>query len=446
MTRRAMQVWLTADDSLDAIRSARVWARLDARLAREGDGAVAGVPAMRARARRFAIAGVAAAVAIAAVAALVVGSGRGAPTADIAMVAPPGGVMATTLGPYARATVVGPAQLAIAADAGSATTVHMTAGAVFAEFDGGRGRSLRIETPHAVVTIVGTRFSVEATATATCVAVAHGRVRVDTPTGTTLIDGGSRWCSDHATAPLAPSERARLDQFLPPPVAASEPVVVPLAAAAPAPPPADLVAPIVAPAAVPAPPAATAASASAITTAPAPAHPVTAAAAAPPPPPSAEQLYERADTALAHDDAATADRLLATVVTTAPASPLADQALYERARLAFARHDWPAALARLDELAARTASPLAEPALYLRCRVALESPGHAGDAAACLAGYRRAFPAGPHDADALGHLAELAFAAGGCDAARALTRELARSHATSDVARAWLARCPEAPP
>ena len=157
---------------------------------------------------------------------------------------------------------------------------------------------------------------------------------------------------------------------------------------------------------------------------------------------TAEQRYEAAERALASKDPATADKILAELVAAEPSSPLAAEALYERARLAFERRAWGEARSQLDALAAHHDAALAEPAQYLRCRIAVESRDH--DAASCLQNYRGVYAKGPHDQDVLGLLTQLAMDAGGCAAAAEPIAELARTYPKSKLARAWLARCPEA--
>jgi outer membrane protein assembly factor BamD (BamD/ComL family) len=160
-----------------------------------------------------------------------------------------------------------------------------------------------------------------------------------------------------------------------------------------------------------------------------------------PPRPTADELYRAAEAALAVNDLAAADRALAALVADHPASALLDQALYERARIAYQRHAWSAARRHLAQLAAIPNTSFAEPGHYLRCRIAVQT-GEA-TAAACLAGYRTAFPRSPHDLDALALLVQLAHARAGCPGAENLIDELAQSYPRTTLAAAWRARCPE---
>jgi hypothetical protein len=458
MSRPLIRMVFTADERLDDVTRARIWSRLHERLAKPE------APPSR---RPYAIAG--AVLAVAAAVALVVGLRRGR-DAEITLTAPADSVVTTRLGPYAPATIVGPATLAV--DGGDETRIRLTAGAIYAEFEGGPGRSLRIDAPGAVITVVGTRFAVEATESGTCVSVSHGRVRVDADGSTRFVDSDQRWCTGDAHAPAAidAGTRATIERFTTAqraPVTAGVPV--PASPSVPEHVASDPPRHDPAPAERPAPVAHPAPEHRAPTERPGPARhdPSTAppsplqlatpagwdTAPTPPPAPAprapdapapltAEQRYEAAERALARGDANTADRILAELVASDPTSSLAAEALFERARLAFERHAWGDARSHLDALAARHEAALAEPAHYLRCRIAVASHDH--DAATCLHDYRATYTSGPHDADVLGLLAQVAADRGGCDNARGAIADLARAHPDAKITRAWLARCPEA--
>ena len=165
----------------------------------------------------------------------------------------------------------------------------------------------------------------------------------------------------------------------------------------------------------------------------------------PPPPPApltAEQLYARADAALARQDLAAADKALALISTIQPPPPLAGQAIFDRARIAYQRHDWAAARAHLAKLDGIADTALRESGEYLTCRIGVES--HDARAAACLTGFRKAYPQSAHDRDSLGALTGLAYAAGGCAAAKADIGELVSRYPHSALAAAWRAKCEEA--
>jgi TolA-binding protein len=449
---------LTADDRLDDIKRAQIWARIDARLDE---------PAPR---RRWwpAIA-LTSAAACAALAWLALRT-RG--TAEIAFVAPAETTLSTHLGPHTRAALVGPAHVELVGTPGDATAVRLRSGTLLAEFTGGPGRSLRVEAPGVVVEIVGTLFAVEARGDDTCVSVSHGRVRV-TPVGESAlaVSTGETWCRSHAIAPISPAMSDALGRHeavitataaappappivepLPLPAPAPSPIVEPLpppAAPPPAAPPPAAAAPRVDRAAVIAPrspavqrePVAIAHEPERVAESPSPSPAPAEPAPAPAPPPvTADSLYTSAESALAHGNAPAADRSLAQLLASFPDSALADQALYERARIAYQRHAYSDARAHLAHLAQLTSSALAEPGAYLTCRIAVET--HDAGAKPCLLAYRKAYPRSPHDLDVLGLLAELAYSAHQCTAAAPLVSELARRYPKSSLARAWTARCP----
>jgi hypothetical protein len=98
-------------------------------------------------------------------------------------------------------------------------SVRLSKGFVVTSFNGGRGRSLRLTTPSAVVEAVGTRFLVEVSAGgATTVAVADGKVRVTAGRVTRAVVGGELLTLDangRALQPVEPKGRPFLeDAFL----------------------------------------------------------------------------------------------------------------------------------------------------------------------------------------------------------------------------------------
>lgn len=161
---------------------------------------------------------------------------------------------------------------------------------------------------------------------------------------------------------------------------------------------------------------------------------------APAPRATADELYRRAEQALAARDPKTADRVLATLVAEYPGSTLVDQAHYDRARIAYQQRAWNVARGHLDRLAAIQTTRLAEPGHYLRCRIAVEARD---DAAACFIQYRTRFPRAPHDLEALGVIARHAYAQGGCVRASPITAELERTYPRTTLAASWRARCPQ---
>ncbi len=245
MTRdELLRAALVTGDALDDLQRARIWARVEDELA---------TPVARSwwRAPRPALA-IALAVTVVSLVAIV----RVRRPETRGFTAPRDATLALKLGPYARASLVGPAQVDVLGEPGEVTSVALRHGTLIAEFEGGPGRALRISAPGASVEIVGTLFAVEAHAASTCVAVAHGRVRMTTSARVLEIGGGETACSDQpAPHPSSPEMRDLLARHamviaeivapaipvatpLPPPVAA---IAVPPVAASPAratPPPA----------------------------------------------------------------------------------------------------------------------------------------------------------------------------------------------------------------
>ncbi|HEY1548123.1 MAG TPA: FecR domain-containing protein [Kofleriaceae bacterium] len=381
----------TLDDELDDIRRAQAWTRIAARLP---------APAKSRWPIGIAI-GCVAAVAVVVVFALLP---RAAPTR---FVAPADTRLSLHIDDATRAVLVGPAELEPVTHSAMTTVVRIRRGTLLGEFEGGHGRSLQILAPGAVVEIVGTLFSVEARADSTCVSVSHGTVKLTSAARVQFVTTGQRACSDEIVAsPIAPAMRDELARH------ESKPIVTPIVVAS-APPP--------------------------VTVAPLPPPPPPVVVAPPPPtatPLDAGRLYAAAERALAARDPAAADRALAKLVGEFPASKLLDQAYYERARIAFDLDAWTDARRDLDELARFTDSPLVEPGAYLRCRVAVAAAD--GSAATCFTDYRARFPRSPHDRDALTAIVELAFAAGGCAAAKPQIDELVARYPASST---WSARC-----
>jgi hypothetical protein len=196
-----MRAAMTADDQLDDIKRARIWLKIDDALALRASGRRIG---WRWPVALASAAAVAAAIALVARARTTDGDAR-------VLSAPPDVTITASLGPHARAAIVGPAQLAVTSSIGELTTLRLDSGTLYAQFDGGPGRALRVVAPGATVDVVGTLFAIEAGAGASCVSVAHGRVRVTSAGGETLVGARERWCTgDAKTAPIEP----RIDDAL----------------------------------------------------------------------------------------------------------------------------------------------------------------------------------------------------------------------------------------
>src|ERR1700733_10576882 len=190
----------TIDDELDDIRRAQSWSRIESRLetrARE--------PAKSRWPLALAI-GLGTAAAAAAVAFAVFS--HHVPTSFIA---PADTRLSLHIDDATRAVLVGPAELEPVARSATMTVVRVRRGTLLGEFEGGHGRTLQILAPGAVIEIVGTLFSVEARADATCVSVSHGTVKLTTAARVQLVTTGQRACSvQTATSPIAPSMRDEL--------------------------------------------------------------------------------------------------------------------------------------------------------------------------------------------------------------------------------------------
>ncbi|MEJ7597603.1 MAG: FecR domain-containing protein [Kofleriaceae bacterium] len=479
---------MTRDDTLDDLQRARIWNTLEDRLAEPAPAAL----------RRWAVpVAITTSLAVAAAIVLVVATRPAKPrTLSVAS----GATLISPIGPHTHAALIGPAMVELVGTPGAATTVRLRRGTLLAEFDGGPDRSLRVLAPGLEVEVVGTLFAIEVRGAHACVSVAHGKVRVTTASGTHLVTDRQTACSDrrggaqpiapaiedalakhqrtvtaqverpaklraevtHTVEPAAPNNPASSVTMMPAPSddPSTSPVAVPTDAAATTPVP-----PHSAPASKlssrgPARPAIGSraptnvvessppnqlAGPSAPPASPPPAvAPPTSSPPSPPPatPPTDDELYRAAELALADRNPAAADRALDRLVTEHPGSPLVEQALYDRARLAHHKRAWGAARRHLDRLLALPAPRLAEPARYLACRIAVEARD--GEAASCLAEYRKMYPHSPHQRDVLGMLVQLEHASGGCSAAAPRIRELVRAYGSSELAVAWRARCPEA--
>lgn len=189
--RDELRAAMTIDDRLDDIKRAQIWQRLDELL-------IVPVPPRRAR-PLIAIAGVAAIAAAAA--AMIAMFARPArddrrEAARQTWSVPPHATLTTALGPHAHAALTGGSRLEIVGTPGDATAVRLDRGTLLADFEGGPGRSLRVEAGGAVIEIVGTLFAIEAGPARACVSVAHGEVRVTTARAVGVVRGGETACTD----------------------------------------------------------------------------------------------------------------------------------------------------------------------------------------------------------------------------------------------------------
>jgi hypothetical protein len=95
------------------------------------------------------------------------------------LVAPAGARRGGRIGERVRFTLVGPGEVAAFAVAGG-TDLELASGRLIVDYDGhGGGETLRVRSPGAVTTVVGTLFAVEALGRTSRVAVARGAVTVE---------------------------------------------------------------------------------------------------------------------------------------------------------------------------------------------------------------------------------------------------------------------------
>jgi ferric-dicitrate binding protein FerR (iron transport regulator) len=261
-----------------------------------------------------------------------------------------------TIGARVRVTLVGPGRVSVlpAARAGD-VELALDGGRLLVDYDGHAGGKLRIRSPGAVTTVVGTLFAVEVTGSSSRVAVARGCVRTEDAGGHVReVAAGRSWTSaDGSLAPISDELAAVLvrhegdwtsGDWPPPPdgrPAPSEPGRPALHPAAPDPP--------------------------------------VAPAARAQRPVDLEALYAEAEAAMRARATARARRALKTIVDRDRNGPLGQAALIDLARLALADGDRAEARRALARLPNPVSDPaLAETAAHLRSRVALPESGPPG--------------------------------------------------------------------
>jgi TolA-binding protein len=193
---------MTTDDALDDIKRARIWTRLEDRLA---DAAP--------RRPRWPVALGFAATAAAAIAAVAILAPSPRPAEPPHLLSVPADTtVSSRIGPHTWAALVGPAQLELIGTPGDATVVRLQRGTLLAEFAGGPNRTLRVEAPATVIDVVGTLFAVEVRGAETCTSVEHGRVRVTGTGGIVHVAAGERYCTGGALHPIANDLRDALER------------------------------------------------------------------------------------------------------------------------------------------------------------------------------------------------------------------------------------------
>jgi len=248
-----------------------------------------------------------------------------------------------TIGTRVRVTLVGPGRLSVLPSARPGDVeLALDGGRLLADYDGHAGGTLRVRSPGAVTTVVGTLFAVEAGASGSRVAVARGHVRTEDQAGHVWqVAAGDSWTSvegrldpisDELAAALVRHEAgwaggtvdARRAEREAPAVPATHP-----------------------------------------SAAPAPVHREV----------DLEALYAEAEAAMRARSVAKARRMLETIADDDRNGPLGEAALLDLARLALADGDRTEARRALSHLPRLLADPaLAETAEHLRCRAE-----HSGD-------------------------------------------------------------------
>jgi ferric-dicitrate binding protein FerR (iron transport regulator) len=381
------------------------------------------------------------------------GAGADEQTLDAAsrLVVRAGARVRATIGTRVRLTLVGPGSVAVApgADDGG-IDLALQEGRLFVDYDGHGGGALRVRSPGALTTVVGTLFAVEAVADTTRVSVARGRVRTEAAGVDHTIVAGAAWSATDGAVDRMPADvaQALADHDASPPPPVGEYGLVRVDADSPG---------AAGRAPVPTLDGLALAAAPAVARVPAGQHVLGAAggqlrldvaggstvrvdrdaqlwkrrapaahrrvAAAEPATDGVEAAYLAAEAAMRGGGRDDARRALEAVVARDPGGARGEAALLDLARLDIAAGDAPAArrdLARLPDPARD--SGLAEAAHHLRCRVAVKL-GDDAEATACLRAFRRSYPRSPHDAESLALLASVTRA---CAAARPLLEEYRR--------------------
>lgn len=275
-------------------------------------------------------------------------SGRGAaadrPTST-SLVALRGERARATVGRRVRLTLVGPGRVSVLSAAQDGDILlALDGGRLLVDYDGHGGGTLRVRSPGALTTVVGTLFAVEVTESGSRVAVARGRVRTEAASGGRAeVPAGSSWTSDDGRPSPIPDDLAaalaeHAQAWTTPPVEAERPT------------PAEQ------------------------------AEPARRPAARPSPRADLDALYASAEAAMRARSLAEARRDLETIAARDPRGTLGETALLDLARLALADGDRAEARRALALLPRPLRDPaLAETAQHLRCRALPPANGTDGD-------------------------------------------------------------------
>jgi ferric-dicitrate binding protein FerR (iron transport regulator) len=246
-----------------------------------------------------------------------------------------------TIGTRVRLTLVGAGRVSVlTADRDGDIELALDGGRLLVDYDGRAGGTLRVRSPGALTTVVGTLFAVEAMGSGSRVAVARGRVRTeDLSGGGAQVSAGSGWTSaDGRSAPIPDDLAAALAEHQ--------------AGWASGPTEPDR--------------SARGSGAIDVATPPEPGrHPAAGRESRS----DLDALYARAEAAMRERSLGEARRALETIAARDPGGPLGEAALLDLARLALSDGDRAEARRVLSRLPNPVRDPaLAETAAHLRCR------------------------------------------------------------------------------
>lgn len=127
------------------------------------------------------------------------------------------------IGTRLRLTLIGPAELSVAAGAGERDIdLTLGRGRLLVDYDGQAGGTLRVRSPGAVTTVVGTLFSVDAAGGETRVAVSRGRIHTETRTDARDLPTGTAWLATGGDVTPIPRDVAQAfaehELSVPPPI------------------------------------------------------------------------------------------------------------------------------------------------------------------------------------------------------------------------------------
>jgi ferric-dicitrate binding protein FerR (iron transport regulator) len=298
-------------------------------------------------------------------------AGDGAPDAgaSTSLLALRGERARATIGTRVRLTLVGPGRVSVLpmARAGE-IDLAVDSGRLLVDYDGREGGALRVRSPGAVTTVVGTSFAVDVTPFGTRVGVAHGRVRTEDAAGHVWqVAAGDSWTSDGGPVRRLPADLASA-------LAEHEAAWAGGLAAAPA--------QAQAKAAEPAEPRARTSRRAARAAAAADIGANVGVDLEANREANLDAIYAQAEDAMRRHATGEARRALETVAARDPAGPMGEVALLDLARLVLAEGDKAEARRILARLPARLHdAALAETAEHLRCRAARPSDAEAADGA-----------------------------------------------------------------